>query len=950
MQSKDLGSLLADFANAFQQHNRLLTLHFAGSGPAADTLLPFKLSGAEQLSHCYRYQLDCLAIDAALELKTLLGLPALIEILTAHGARRPISGIVTSVQTLPSDGGFAAYRLIIEPGLALLGLRRTSRVFQAKTVPQIVQAILAEHQAANPILAQSFTLELHLEKPHPPRSYCVQHRETDLAFIERLLAEEGISYRFAFASDPALPSHTLVLFDDGYQLQAGAQRKLRFHRADGTETEDTLFGWTSARQLVPGQASLHSYDYKPAASVSITEDSFLEHGPAAGQAMRSLEDYQPQTHYYAADFDGHSRYGKLRQQANDLLAKSFSGESNVRELSAGEWFQLDHHPAHDNDQPEQRQFVVLGLELTAVNNLPHKLQQAVPPGLQDTADPAKLPYRNSFIAVRRGINLVPGFDSLTPSSQDTLLSGLTARHAKPSAPGPQTAIVVGPPGEVVYTDSLGRVCVQFHWQRPNEHPDGSANFNDKSSTWIRVAYPSAGAGFGHQFIPRVGEEVIVNFLDGDIDRPVIVGVLYNGSHAVPSFSGAPSLPANKTLSGIKSEEHGGGQYGELLFDDTPGQVRTKLSSEHGKTQLNLGYLTHPRSEGQAEPRGDGFELRTDRHGAIRAGHGLLLSAEARHGASGQQLDRAQALSQLATAQSLAEALGETATHQLADTHETGPLTIGLDNAPQAKASQGHHDHLTNAVKSWANGTNTKDSHGNAAGRQPILLATAPAGIALTTPDALLLTSGANLDTVSQRDTQQTTARRWIHNVGQKISLFVQGAADKVNLKLITAKGHAQLHAQDGDVEIAGDKSLRLYACKEKLTAAAGKELLLTCGGAYIRLAGGNIEIHAPGGISYKGAKHDFSGPARGNHPLPFLPKDPEGNGYSIQFEIDPSIIDSIVGDKDTAEYKLFDMEQNLLHTGSINSNGKTDRYFHNKYEKVRAIIGKENNWKINNIE
>jgi type VI secretion system secreted protein VgrG len=232
MESKDLGSLLADFASAFQQHNRLLSLHFAGFGPAADTLLPFKLSGAEQLSHCYRYQLDCLAIDAALELKTLLGLPALITLLTGDGTRRPISGIVTSVQSLPSDGGFAAYRLIIEPGLALLGLRRTSRVFQAKTVPQIVQAILAEHQAANPILAQSFILELHLERPHPPRSYCVQHRETDLAFIERLLAEEGISYRFAFANNRELPSHTLVLFDDGYQLKGrrAAQATLPPHR------------------------------------------------------------------------------------------------------------------------------------------------------------------------------------------------------------------------------------------------------------------------------------------------------------------------------------------------------------------------------------------------------------------------------------------------------------------------------------------------------------------------------------------------------------------------------------------------------------------------------------------------------------------------------------------------------------------------------------------------
>ncbi|WP_426715843.1 type VI secretion system Vgr family protein, partial [Chromobacterium violaceum] len=114
--------------------------------------------------------------------------------------------------------------------------------------------------------------------------------------------------------------------------------------------------------------------------------------------------------------------------------------------------------------------------------------------------------------------------------------------------------------------------------------------------------------------PRIGQEVLVDFIEGDIDRPVITGVLYNGSHPTPDFSGAGSLPANKTLSGIKSKEHQGGGYNELLFDDTPGEVRAKLSSEPGKTQLNQGYLAHPRSNGKAQPRGDGFELRTDHHG------------------------------------------------------------------------------------------------------------------------------------------------------------------------------------------------------------------------------------------------------------------------------------------------------------------------------------------------
>jgi type VI secretion system secreted protein VgrG len=931
MALRDLESLLADFASAFRQHSRLLTLHFGGAGPEADRLLPLTLSGSEQLSQCFRYQLDCLSGDVGIELKTLLGLPVEVGVLTADGSRKPVSGVVTSARTVGSDGGFVKLALTIEPGLALFGLRRTSRVFQDLSVPEIVQQVVAEHNKANPVLAQCFRLQLKLEQPHPARSYTVQHNETDLAFIERLLAEEGIFYRFAFDVSADIPPHTLELVDEVYALDPAPQRVVRFHRADGTEADDTLTDWQSHRVVAPQAVSLSSYDYKQASGLGANETTWHDAGQGGNQAAVTLEDHRAETLYYAADQDGLSRYGKLRQQAYDLQAKSYVGEGNVRALNAGQWFELSGHPAHADDLPEQSQFVVLGLEQTAHNNLPDGLQRQLPSSLLNPAP--EQPYRNRISAVRRGIPVIPGYDALSVQAPDELLSGLAQRHARPTAPGPQSATVVGPAGEVVYTDSLGRIKVQFHWQRLNEHPDFGAAFDERSSCWVRVAYPSAGAGFGHQFIPRIGEEVLISFLNGDIDRPICVGVIHNGRHAPPTFGGAGSLPGNKTLSGIKSEEHGGGQYNQLLFDDTPGQVRAQLSSEHGKSQLNLGFLTHPRTSGQAEPRGDGFELRTDRHGAIRAGHGLLLSAEAKQGAGGKQLDREQALSQLTAAQALAQSLGETASHQLADTLETGPATVNEDNAEQSKAKQGHHDHLTQAVKSWANGSNIKDPHGDAAGQQPILLATAPAGIALTTPDALLLASGANLDTVSQRDTQQTTARRWIHNAGKKISLFVQGVADKVNLKLITAKGHAQLHAQSGDVEIAGDKNLRIYACKGKLTAVAKEELLLTCGGAYIRLAGGNIEIHGPGSVSYKGAGHDFSGPASKNIPSPHLPKDTGQHSQKLDFShlYEGEELSKI-------SYKLKTSEGHI-YLGVLDQWGRTQRIYSDKPDNVQVLVG-----------
>ncbi|WP_255992348.1 type VI secretion system Vgr family protein, partial [Chitinolyticbacter albus] len=522
-----------------------------------------------------------------------------------------------------------------------------------------------------------------------------------------------------------------------------------------------------------GAVALASFDYKPVLTQQVGETSAIDQGAGGEQAQSSLEDYDPQSLYYAGDAEQLSRYAQLRQQAHDLQKKRFQGAGTVRNLQVGEWFALTDHPLHDADAPEQREFVASQLSFTAYNNLPGDLTRFLSQGQE-----APQPFAVQFEAQRRGIPLTPDYSH--------------GEHAKPSARGVQTATVVGPSGEEIHTDEHGRIKVQFHWQRQSEHSAFGANLDERSSCWIRVAYPSAGANWGHQFIPRIGQEVLVDFVEGDIDRPIVTGVVYNGSHPPPSFSGAGSLPANKTLSGIKSKEYQGSQYGELLFDDSQGEVRTKLSSEHGKTQLNQGYLAHPRTDGKAEPRGDGFELRTDRSGAIRAAQGLLLSTEAKSGAGGKQLDREQAQAQLESAQQLAQTLSDTAQHQLADPTEIGPETLDLEGAKQAKSPQGHLDHLNEALKAWEAGSNT-DEQGKSAkeqpGQQPILIATAPAGIALTTPNELILNAGHNLDLVSQRDTQQTTARRWVHNVGSKISLFVQGVADKVNLKLIAAKGH-----------------------------------------------------------------------------------------------------------------------------------------------------------------
>jgi type VI secretion system secreted protein VgrG len=815
----DASSLLADFASAFTQDRRLFSLRFSNASLDSE-LLPHTVSGEEHVSAPFRLAVECLASDMHRELKQLIGLGIDVAIRCGDGSERVLSGIVTAARQLGSDGGFARYGLTVEPAFAALKLHRNSRVFQDKSVPDIVGLILDEHLAANPVFAHCFRHRARLTHTYPPRNFCQQYRESDFAFIERLLREEGISYVFDFAhGDSDVGLHTLVLFDSGADLEPAPQTSIRFQRADATEADDTITGWHAHRQIGIGGVSLARFDYHGVYTQDGADHSRVDHGDYGNGLIASLQHYDPRSLVLDYKEGGSNdselnRHATLRQQASDLLTKTFYGNGVVRGLGAGQWFTLEQHPAHEDDSAADRQFVVLRHAFDARNNLPGEAETlaagACDRAPRETLDAAG--YRNQFDAVRKTIPIVP------PYSQ--------TQHDKPTARGTQTATVVGPAGEEIFTDSLGRIKIQFHWARAQDHDSGkhgaSAARDDFSSCWVRVMMPSAGAQWGHQFIPRIGQEVLVDFIEGDIDRPVVVRAIHNGQQTPPTFGNAGSLPANRTLSGIKSHEYKGSRHSEIIFDDTNNEIRATLSTEHGKTQLHQGYLIHPRSEGRGTPRGEGFELRTDNAGALRAAQGLLISTEPQPNAGGNQLDRTGAMTQLQAAQNLAQQLGATAKAQNANQPNPEPK---LDT-----------DHLQQ--------------------KTPHLLLSGQGGFAATTPLSMVVASARNFDQVAQRDTHQASGRRWIHNVGESISLFVAGVQEKLKdtFKLIAAKGNILVQAQTGDVDITADKKINLTACKEKLTATAGQEFLLQSGGGYIRINNGNIEVHCPGTLSMKAAR------------------------------------------------------------------------------------------------
>ena len=250
-----------------------------------------------------------------------------------------------------------------------------------------------------------------------------------------------------------------------------------------------------------------------------------------------------------------------------------------------------------------------------------------------------------------------------------------------------TAVVVGPAGEVIHTDAMGRIKVQFHWQRPDEHGSqgavdtgGKADHDETSSCWIRVASRLAGNGFGDLYLPRIGQEVLVEFLDGDLDRPIVTGTLFHGRHAPPTFDDRGSLPNNRALSGIKTQALDGSGYNQLLFDDTPQQHHTTLTSSQHDSRLQLGTLTHPRSDGKAEHRGDGFELGTQGWGSVRANKGLLLST---HPDTGDHLNSQSLARQLQQRLEQATSLSEQAGQHRAETLATlKPLQDTLQSLQQ----------------------------------------------------------------------------------------------------------------------------------------------------------------------------------------------------------------------------------------------------------------------------
>ncbi|WDN33165.1 type VI secretion system tip protein VgrG [Xanthomonas oryzae] len=840
---------------AISQDGRTLELQFAGqNAPHPNLLFPLRLQLTWALSEPFTADVTCLSQSSAIELKTLLGQRAGITI-RHHDGERKVNGVVTAVRQLGADGGFSSYRLRIQPALALLAYRRTCRIFQDVSVPDIVAQIVQEHRASNPPIAASFRLDQQLRQTYAPRSYCTQFDEDDLGFIHRVLAEEGINYTFVFADDQGAPTHTLVLFDDVNDLAQASPARIGYRRAEDATPADSLLAWQGERQVMTSATALVSYDYKPAASSNADDRSVIDQGEEGRAASATLRDYSALSPYYASDSAEYARYAQVRQTWHDQRAKTWYGGATTPGLEVGTYVEIADHPSLAEDSSEQRQFVVTEQFLDITNNLPADMTRQLPSGLlglpsADVSPPPSLaavppPPAGAaqylrFAGVRRGVALVP---SRVPSLR------------RPTASGPQTATVVGKAGEVVDTDEMGRILVQMHWPLAQEHAKGGADDDERSSTRVRYASPSASEGFGHQFIPRVGDEVLIEFLHGDIDRPIAVAVIHNGRRPTAAFSGATGLPGNRALSGILTREHNGSGANELLFDDTTGQPRARLASTHQASELNLGYLTHPRADGQADSRGQGAELRTDAAAALRAAQGMLLTTYARSQAAGHQLDRDELDALLAQCLELFKGLGDYAAQHGGQAVETGG-----------------QDALRQALQGWPSGTER-----SAAGK-PLMAFAASEGMVSATPHSHLSYAGQNIDSVAQQHLQLTSGQATRVHAGQGIALFAQASG----LSAIANQGPVHLQAQADALVANAQTNLQLTANTGEVLLSAPRIRLVAEDGSFLSIGGG-ITLGTQGGVELHAASHALLGPSTEQADRPGFGKDGTDQKFQLHY-------------------------------------------------------------------
>jgi len=525
---------------ALTQNRRLLTLE-SPLGP--DALIVQRFVATETLSSPFSIQLNLVSDQPRLKLDQLIGTPIALAIHEGESPRY-FHGLVSRIGCTGQNGPLHFYQAELVPWLWMLTKSADCRIFQDLSTPEIVEQVFAGHGFRD--------FRLALRKEYPKIDYCVQYRETDFAFVSRLLEQEGIHYYFEHQPQ----RHTLVLSDASLlNPLCPVQAEVCYEPVGGQQDGgQTVTVWQEERLLHSGsyahrdyhfempqrtlESSIHSLDRDPLPRPLEVYDYPGDYALRHNKPQMRLEDVGPLG----------ERLARVRIEAEEASALLFSGTSTCQHFTSGRRFQLRDYPSRGNLSGP---FLILSVK--------HSASQ----GDSMYSDSIGSEYTNTFTCM-------PASTPYRPA----------CATQKPSVEGPQTAVVVGPPGEEIYVDRFGRIKVQFHWDRQGKRNAGS-------SCYVRVAQSIAGKRWGSYFWPRIGQEVVVHFLEGNPDLPLVTGCVYNAGQMPPYLGDGPdpAHPHDPRLMGIKSNSTpGGAGFNELRFDDTRGNEQVFLHAQGRKDE------------------------------------------------------------------------------------------------------------------------------------------------------------------------------------------------------------------------------------------------------------------------------------------------------------------------------------------------------------------------------
>ncbi|MBA8878988.1 type VI secretion system Vgr family protein [Phyllobacterium myrsinacearum] len=516
-----------DFTDAgLIQADRILRISTA---LGTDVLLAEKMDVREEINGLFEIIVDVKSKRTDVKPEELVGTLVDLSLEIAYGQRRPWNGLVTGLKEGPPvSRGLRSYSLTIRPQLWLLSQRSDCRIFMDMTALQIVETLLSEHGIKAAVTGGVVT-------PPAPVHYSVQWNETDLAYLTRRLEADGLFYWFEHEEG----QHTLHVASHPFGYTKGPETEVRF--AAGSTDRNHISQFSRHYAFTPGKRAGGDWNFeKPQGPQGATTPSLVS---LPKNAEYELFHYPSK----AMDQTSNDQASKLRMQAVEADHEKIEGSSTVRTLAAGRRFK-PYEVAHADHQHEE--YVVTAIVHEIVDSS------------YETGD-GKLDYANSFIALPSRLPATPH------------------RHtANPRIDGSQVAIVAGPAGEEIHPDEYGRIKVWFPWQRNRAKKDGS------DTCWIRVMQSWAGGGFGAQVIPRIGMEVMVTYLEGDPDRPVVTGIVPNPSTKVPY-----KLPDNKTRTTLKTNTHKGDGFNELRFEDEASKEEVYI---HAQKDMNLEILNDRR--------------------------------------------------------------------------------------------------------------------------------------------------------------------------------------------------------------------------------------------------------------------------------------------------------------------------------------------------------------------